>query len=128
MINGAFGKVQRGHPLFNEGCQLSRHWATHLIINYPDGEDVTGAVHHRQPRVHQHLPEQLDVALVFASQRATLFPFQDLDGGPGSVQQHRRQRGGEDETSSVGTHRVHQSSCARDVAAHAPECLSYKRP
>lgn len=37
-------------------------------INYPDWDDVAGAVHHRQPRVHQHLSEQLDVALVFASQ------------------------------------------------------------
>lgn len=54
------------------------------IVDYPDRDDVAGAVHNRQPRVHQHLPEELDVALVFKSQRAPLFPFKDLDRFPGS--------------------------------------------
>lgn len=80
------------------GIRTAPHRETHLGLpgtlfqnergearDYPDWDDVAGAVHHWQPRVHQHLPEQLDVALVFASQSAALLPFENLDGVPGAV-------------------------------------------
>lgn len=89
--------------------------------NYPDWDDVTGAVHHGKAGVHEHLSEQLDVALVLAPQHAALLLLEDLDGLPGSGQQHRRQRGGEDESGGVRAHGVHQRGRAGDVAADAAE-------
>lgn len=85
---------------------------------------MAGAVHHGQPRVHQHLSEQLDVALMFAPQSTALFPLQNLDRLLRSSQQHWWQRCGEDETSCIRTHSVDQSSSARDVAPHAAEGLA----
>ncbi len=93
------------------------------LCAHPDGDDVAGAVHHRQARVHQHLPQQLDVTLVFAAQRAALLALQDLDGLARAGQQHGRQRRGEDEASGVRAHRVHQSVSAGDVASDAAERL-----
>lgn len=53
-------------------------------LTYPDWDDVAWTVHHGQPWIHQHLPEQLNVALVLTSKRAALFPFEDLHRLPGS--------------------------------------------
>lgn len=85
------------------------------------------AVDHGQTGVHQHLPEQLDVALVFPPQCATFFTFKDLDGLPGSCQQHWWQRGGEDKTRSVGAHCVNHGRSTCDVAAHTAEGLPWNR-
>lgn len=81
-------------------------------------------MHHWQSRVHQHLSEQLDVALVLAPQRATLLPFENLDRLLCSSKEHRWQRGGEDETSSIRAHRVHQSGSACDVATNTAKGLT----
>ena len=72
-----------------------------FLVSYPERDDVTGTVHHGQPIVHQHLAQQLDVALVFAPQYAPLLSFEGLDGLPGPGQQHGGQGGGEDEACGV---------------------------
>ena len=87
----------------------------------PDWNDVAGTVHHGQAQVHQHLAQQLDVALVPPAKRAALLALQRLHGHLGARQQHGRQRGGEDEARGVGAHRVHQGGGAGDVAPHAAE-------
>lgn len=61
------------------------------VCTYSDRNDVAGAVNHGQAGVHQHLPQQLDVALVFAAERAAFLALQDLDGLAGAGEQHGRQ-------------------------------------
>lgn len=85
---------------------------------HPNGNDVAGAVHHGQPRVHQHLPHELDVALVLAAQRLALGALERAHGLQGSGQQHGRQRRGEDEPGRVRANRVDQGTRAGDVASH----------
>lgn len=87
--------------------------------HYPDGDDVAGAVDHREAGVHEHLPQELDVALVLAAQCLALGALQHAHGLQGPRQQHGRQRGGKDEASRVGPHGVDQRARAGDVPAHA---------
>lgn len=47
---------------------------------YLDGDDVTGAVDHRQTLVHEQLPHVFDVSLVGSAQRLSLLALQHLDG------------------------------------------------
>lgn len=86
---------------------------------------MAGAAGHREARVHQHLPEQLYVPLVFPAQRPTFLTFQHPDGLLGSSQQHGGQRRGEDEASGVGAHRVHQGGGTGNVASHAAKRLPW---
>lgn len=60
------------------------------VCTYSDRNDVAGAVNHRQAGVHQHLTQQLDVALVFAAERAAFLALQDLDGLASAGEQHGR--------------------------------------
>ena len=100
-----------------------RPWSWRL--SYPHGDDVAGAVHHGQTRVHQHLPQQLDVALVLAPQHHALRSLQRLDGLAGTGQQHGGQGGGEDEAGGEGAHGVHQGLGAGDVAADTAERFAW---
>lgn len=86
---------------------------------------MAGAVHHREAGVHEHLPQQLDAALVLAAQRAALGALQDPHGLQGPGQQHGRQRRGEDEAGCVRAHRVHQGAGAGDVASDAAEGFAW---
>lgn len=95
-----------------------------VCVCYPDRNDVAGAVHHRQPRVHQHLAQQLDVALMFTAQDTAVLTLQHADGLASPGQQHGGQRRGEDEPCSIGTHRVHQRARTGDVASYTPKRLS----
>lgn len=93
-------------------------------FSHSDRDDVAGAGGHRETCVHQHLPEQLDVALVFEAQRPTFLTFQHPDGLLGSSQHHGGQSCGEDEASGVGAHCVHQGGGTGNVATHAAKRLS----
>lgn len=82
---------------------------------------MAGAVDHREARVHQHLPQKLHAPLMPPPERLAFLALQDLYGLLCPGQEHRGQRGGEDEACSVGAHGVHQVAGAGDVAAHAAE-------
>lgn len=87
---------------------------------------MRGTVDDGQSRVHEHLSQQLDVALVFPPEGAALLPFKGLDGLAGARQQHGRQRRGEYEAGSVTTHRVHQGVGTGDVASNTAKRLAWK--
>lgn len=91
---------------------------------YLDGDDVTGAVDHRQTLVHQQLPHVLDVSLVGSAQSLALLALQDPHGLQRPRQNHRRQGSGEDEAGCEGAHCVHQGGAAGNVASHASECFA----
>lgn len=94
-------------------------------FSHSNRDNVAGAGGHREARVHQHLPEQLHVPLVFQAQRPTFLPFQHPDGLLGSSQQHGGQRRGEDEASGVRAHCVHQGGGTGNVASHAAKRLPW---
>lgn len=83
-------------------------------------------MNHREARVHQHLSQQLHAPLVLPPERPALLALQGPDGFFRPRQQHRWQRGGEDEACGVGAHRVHQGAGAGNVATDAAECLAWK--
>lgn len=91
---------------------------------HPNRNDVAGAVHHRQPRVHQHLPHELDVALVLAPQCLSLGALQGPHGLQGPCQQHGGQGCGEDKPGGVRANRVYQRTGAGDVASHTAKCFA----
>lgn len=119
----------------------SATWETHLVgpktgfcavtviqneqFSHSNRDNVAGAGGHRDARVHQHLPEQLHVPLVFQAQRSTFLTFQHSNGLLGSSQQHGGQRCGEDEASGVGAHCVHQGGSTGNVASHAAKRLPW---
>lgn len=79
---------------------------------------MTGAVDNWEARVHEHLPHELDVALVLAAKRPPLSTLQDPHRLQGSSQQHGRQGGGEDEASRIGPYRVDQRTRAGNVPSN----------
>lgn len=93
-------------------------------VLYLDGDDVTGAVDHRQTLVHEQLPHVLDVSLVGSAQCLSLLALQDPHGLQGPCQDHRRQGSGEDEAGCKGAHCVHQGGAAGNVASHAAKCFA----
>lgn len=95
-------------------------------IPHPDGNDVAGAVHHGQPHVHQHLPHELDIALVLAPERLPLGALERAHGLQRPRQQHGGQRGGENEPGRVRAHRVDQRAGARDVASHTAKRFAWR--
>lgn len=94
--------------------------------HYPHRDDVTRAVDDWEASVHQHLPHQLDIALVLAAEGAPLGTLQDPHRLQGSSQQHGRQGGGENKASSVGPYGVDQQTCAGDVPSDTAERLTWE--
>lgn len=93
---------------------------------YLDGDDVAGAVDHRQALVHEQLPHVFDVPLVGSSQGLSLLALQDPDGLQCPGQDHWRQGGGEDEASCERAHCVHQGGAAGNITSHAAECFALR--
>lgn len=92
---------------------------------YLYGDDVAGAVDHRQALVHEQLPHVLDVPLVGSAERLPLGALQHPDRLQGSRQDHRGQGGGEDEAGCKGAHRVHQGVAAGDVASNTAKSFAW---
>lgn len=82
---------------------------------------MAGAVNDWEASIHQHLPHELDVALVLATEGTALTALQDPHGLQGSSQQHGWQGGGEDEASSIGPDGVDQQTCAGNVPSNTAE-------
>lgn len=57
----------------------------------------------RQASIHQHLTQELHIALVLSSQRTPFFALQDLNGLAGTGEQHGREGGSENEAGGIGT-------------------------
>lgn len=88
---------------------------------YPYGDDVAGAVDHRQAFIHEQLPHVFDIPLLGSAERLALCALQDPHRLQRSGQHHRGKGSGKDEASCVGAHRVHQGGAAGDVASHTAE-------
>lgn len=87
---------------------------------------MTRAVDDWEASVHQHLPHQLDIALVLAAEGTPLGTLQDPHRLQGSSQQHGRQGGGENKASSVGSYGVDQQTCAGNVPSDTAERLTWE--
>lgn len=92
---------------------------------YLYGDDVAGAVNHRQALVHEQLPHVFDVPLVSPAERLPLGALQDPDRLQGSRQDHWRQGSGKDEAGCEGAHRVHQGGAAGDVAPNTAKGFAW---
>lgn len=92
----------------------------------PDRDDVTGAVDDWEAGVHQHLPHELDIALVLAAKRPALGALQDPHRLQGSGQQHGRQGGGEDEASRIGPYSVDQGTRAGNVPSNTAKGFAWE--
>lgn len=105
----------------NIPCYVWRHSPQQVqsqIGHYPDRDDVTGAVDDREACIHEHLPHELDIALVLAAKRPPLSTLQNPHRLQGSSQQHGRQGGGEDEASRIRPYGVDQRTRAGDVPSN----------
>ena len=94
--------------------------------HYPDRDDVTGAVDDWEAGVHQHLPHELDVALVLAAKHPALGALQDPHRLQRSSQQHGRQGGGEDEARCIGPDGVNQGTRAGDVPSNTAKGFAWE--
>lgn len=92
--------------------------------SYPNGDDVAGAVDHRQPSVHQQLPHVFDVPLMGPAQTQSLCALQDPHRLQRSGQSHWRKSRGEDEACGEGAYGVHQGGAARNVAPDTTKGLT----
>ncbi len=106
MVHDSGGGVRYG------GCSISAK------PSYPNGDDVAGAVDHRQTLVHEQLPHVFDIPLVGSAENLPFRALQDPDRLQGSRQDHRGQGSGEDKPSCVGAHCVHQGGTAGNVASN----------
>lgn len=87
---------------------------------------MTRAVDDWEAGVHQHLPHELDVALVLAAEGPALGTLEDPHRFQGSSQHHGWQGGGEDEASRVGPDGVNQGIRAGDVPSNTAKGFAWE--
>lgn len=92
--------------------------------SYPYGDDVAGAVDHRQTIIHEQLPHVFDIPLVGSAQPLPFGALEHPHRLQGPSQCHRWQGSGEDEAGCKGAHCVHEGGAAGNVASHTAKGFS----